>query len=84
LDSPPIRLPLQAFAILGALLNLYVIWYGSRQRQKAGQLSGADMPALTRLERSKALLVAGLSVFSLMVVAFEVYEHIFVEHHPFF
>ncbi len=72
LDSTPVRIPLQAFAILGALVNLYVIWYGNRQR------SGADMPALTRLERRKIMLVTGLSVFSLLAVAYEVYEHIFV------
>ena len=84
LDSAPLRLPLQAFAILGALLNLYVIWYGSRQRRQGGQTSGGEMPALTRLERRKVWLVLGLSLFSLLAVAFETYQHIFIQHHPFF
>jgi adenylate cyclase len=78
LDTPLLRLPLQAFAILGALANLYVIWYGSRRRGRAG----VEMPALTITERRKALFVGGLAVFSLLAVAFEIYEHVFINHMP--
>lgn len=78
LDSAPIRIPLQLFAILGAVINLYVIWYGRRQREKTGGFEP------TRSERRKVALVAWLSVLSLLAVAFENYAHIFIEKNPFF
>ena len=74
LDSTPVRIPLQVFAVLGAGINLYVIWYASRQRSKLN-----NAPQLTRWERRKVWLVVGLSVFSLLSVAFEMYAHVFIE-----
>ena len=78
LDAAPVRIPLQLFAILGALVNLYVIWYGRRRREQDGGFEP------TRFERRKVALVAWLSVFSLLMVAFETYAHIFIEKNPFF
>jgi adenylate cyclase len=73
LDSAPIRIPLQMFAIIGAVVNLYVIWYGNSRREK----SGGD--ELTRFEKRKVTAIAWLSVISLLAVAFETYAHIFIQ-----
>jgi len=78
LDSAPIRIPLQVFAVLGAVINLYVIWYGRRQRERDGGFEP------TRFERRKVALVTWLSIFSLLAVAFENYAHVFIEKNPFF
>lgn len=72
LDAAQIRIPLQIFAILGAAINLYVIKYGSSHRQQP------DANELTILEKRKVNFMAGLSVFSLLAVAYEIYVHIFV------
>jgi adenylate cyclase len=73
LDAPQVRIPLQFFAVLGAVINLYVIWYGRAQRQKSGDFE------LTRFEQQKVTLVTVLSVVSLLAVAFESYAHVFIE-----
>ena len=73
LDAAPVRIPLQILAVLGAIINLYVIAYGRAQRQKAGDFEP------TRLEKNKVTLVAALSIFSLLAVAFEMYAHVFIE-----
>jgi adenylate cyclase len=73
LDAPLVRIPLQVFAILGAVINLYVIWYGRVQRQKMGDFEP------TRFEQRKVALVATLSIVSLLAVAFEIYAHVFIE-----
>jgi len=78
LDSASIRIPLQVFAIIVAAINLYVIWYGNSRRRK----SGGD--EATRLERRKATFVVGLSIFSLLIVVFETYVHVFVGGKPLF
>jgi adenylate cyclase len=72
LDAAQIRIPLHVLAVAGALVNLYVIKRGASQRRQAG----AD--GLTLLEKRKVLFVAGLSIFSLLAVAREIYVHIFV------
>jgi class 3 adenylate cyclase len=72
LDTAQIRIPMQVFAVLGAAVNLYVIWHGNARRQAAGLVE------LTVLERRKVAFVAGLSIFSLLAVAYEIYVHIFV------
>jgi adenylate cyclase len=79
LDSAPVRIPLQIFAVLGAVVNLYVIWYANRQRRKLAQDANVVLPELTRWERNKVRLVAGLSLFSLLTVAYEMYAHVFLE-----
>jgi adenylate cyclase len=78
LDAAPLRIPLQALAVAGALVNLYVIGYGMRRRASEG------MPVLTSLERRKIWIVGGLAVFSLLAVGYEIYEHVFVGHMPLF
>ena len=72
LDAAQIRIPLQIFAILGALINLYVIKHGRSHRQKH------DMNELTTFENRKINLVLGLSICSLLAVVYETYVHIFV------
>lgn len=74
LDAAPVRIPLQIVAVLGALVNLYVIGYGLRRR------AGGETPELTRFERRKVWLVAGLAIFSLLTVGYEMYAHVFIEH----
>lgn len=72
LDVAQIRIPLQIFAVLGAIINLYVIKHGRSHRQPP------DTNELTVLEKRKISLVVGLSIFSLLAVAYETYVHIFV------
>lgn len=72
LDAAQIRIPLQIFAVLGAIINLYVIKHGRSHRQQS------DINELTLLEKRKINLVVGLSIFSLLAVAYETYVHIFV------
>jgi hypothetical protein len=79
LDSAPVRIPLQVFAVLGAAVNLYVIWYANRKRRNMAQEIGGALPELTRWERNKVRLVVGLSVFSMLIVAYEMYAHVFIE-----
>jgi adenylate cyclase len=72
LDAAQIRIPLQIFAITGALVNLYVIKHGRfhRQRLKAEEL--------TTFEKRKINFVIGLSLASLLSVCYEIYVHSFV------
>lgn len=72
LDAAQIRIPLQIFAVLGALVNLYVIRRGHAHRQ----LSPSN--ELTVLEKRKIRFVIGLSFFSVLAVAYETYVHILV------
>jgi adenylate cyclase len=71
LDAAPIRIPLQVFAVLGAMINLYVIGR-ARSRQHS------DANELTLLEKRKTAFVTGLSILALLGVAYETYVHIFV------
>ncbi len=72
LDTAQIRIPLQIFAVLGAFINLYVIRRGRAHYQ------AFDINELTRFEKRKIHFMAGLSIFSLAAVAYEIYVHIFV------
>jgi len=71
LDVAQIRIPLQLFAVLGASINLYVIWLARSHRKQAA----AD---LTLFEKRKTLLLSGFSMLALLAVAYETYVHIFV------
>lgn len=77
LDSAPIRLTLQGIALLGALANLYVIWYGHQRFQQAGH-NGDGTLTLTRVERRRVRLVASLAITTLLIMVFEVYTHVFM------
>jgi adenylate cyclase len=77
LDRPAIRLPLQAVALVGALANLFVIWYGFGRRQRDIN-AGNGVLTLTRLERRKVILVAGLAILTLVVMVAEIYSHVFI------
>lgn len=72
LDAAPIRIPLQVLAVLGAIINLYIIQRGNYQRQAAG------LNELTVIEKRKVSMVVALSVLSLLAVGYETYVHIFV------
>ena len=73
LDSTPIRIPLQLFAVIGATINLYVIWYGNTRRDKTAN------EELTLLEKRKVSIIKWFSIISLLVVAYETYAHIVIE-----
>lgn len=72
LDAAQIRIPLQFFAVLGAIINLYVIRRGNSHQQQNNPIE------LTIFEKRKINFVAGLSIFSLLAVIYETYVHIFV------
>ena len=72
LDAAQIRIPLQIFAVLGSIINLYVIWHGRARQQESGAHE------MTILEKRKVNLVVGLSILSLLAVTYETYVHIFV------
>lgn len=74
LDAAVVRVPLQCFAILAAAANLYTLWFSRAQRR--------SLPN-TRLERRKVALVAGLSMASLIAIAWEVYVHSMVLKMPY-
>ena len=78
LDAAVIRIPLQLFAVLGAVINLYVIWYGISRRNKSAH------DELTFLEKRKVSVIKWISIISLFMVAFETYAHIFIEGQPLF
>lgn len=72
LDAAQIRIPLQVLAVLGAIINLYVIKHGRSHRQQH------VTDELTVLEKRKLKFVAALAIFSLLAVAYETYVHIFI------
>jgi class 3 adenylate cyclase/membrane protein implicated in regulation of membrane protease activity len=78
LDQPAVRLPLQIVAVIGSLINLYVIWHGYRKRQEGGDQA---LP-LTTHERQKVMGVGVISLIALAVVGFELYAHIFLMNEP--
>jgi len=71
LDTDPIRIPLMTLATLGALANLYTVWYGHQARHKAAD----RFVALTRLERRRAFAVVVMACLTLVFVAFELVAH---------
>lgn len=73
LDADPIRIPLMTLATLGALANLYTVWYGHQARQKAA--ADDRYVALTRLERRRAFAVLAMAVLTLVFVVFELVAH---------
>ena len=80
LDSAPVRIPLLTLTTVGALVNLYTVYYAQRLRH-AAEAHDEYVP-LTRHEARRAAIVAFLSVLTLLVVAYELYAHEFVTHHP--
>jgi adenylate cyclase len=80
LDSAPVRIPLLILATLGAAANLYTVWHARRLRQQAAREH--RYIEMTRLERRRTIGVVALAGLSLFFVAFELYAHQFVTHHP--
>ena len=73
LDADPIRLPLMTLATLGALANLYTLWYAHRVRQQA-TAEDRFVPQ-TRLERRRAFSVLAMGCLTLLFVVFELIAH---------
>lgn len=73
LDIALIRIPLHIFAVLGALVNLYVIWRNMQMAQ------GHASARLTLQEKHKTQLVALLSALTFLAVGYEIYMHTVVE-----
>jgi hypothetical protein len=80
LDSAPVRIPLLTLATLAAIANLYTVWHVRRLRQQAA--AEHRFIPVTRLERRRTLGVLAMAGLSLFFVAFELYAHQFVTHHP--
>jgi class 3 adenylate cyclase len=80
LDSAPVRLPILTLASLGALMNLYTVWHARRLRERAR--ANESLLPMTRLERRRTSLVSFSALATLLVVAYELYAHEFVTHHP--
>jgi len=80
LDDWRVRLPLMAGALLVTFANLYTLWRSSHQGKHTGQ--GGGLPVLSRSERRRAYMVCGSAVFTFFIVAFELYTHHFIMHHP--
>jgi adenylate cyclase len=73
LDADPIRIPLMTLATLGALANLYTVWYGHRLRQRAA--AEDRFVPLTRLDRRRAFAVVAMGCLTLLFVLFELVAH---------
>ena len=80
LDSSPVRIPLLTLGLLGAVANIYAVWHARKLRRTAAA-EGTLLPK-TRLERRRTFLVLGSAVLSLLTIAYELYAHQFVTHHP--
>jgi adenylate cyclase len=73
LDADPIRLPLMTLATIGALANLYTLWYAHRARQQA--VAEDRFVPQTRLERRRAFSVLAMGCLTLLFVVFELVAH---------
>ena len=80
LDSAPVRIPLLTLTTLGALANLYTVWHAHGLRRAA--VARGELIGMTRLEWRRTVMVVVLAVLTLAVVAYELYAHEFVTHHP--
>ena len=80
LDSSPVRIPLLMLGLLGAVANIYTVWHARKLRRLAAT-EGKFLPE-TRLEQRRTFLVLGAAVVSLLAIAYELYAHQFVTHHP--
>lgn len=78
LDAALIRIPLHLFAVLGVLINLYVIW------RSTGMARQAAYVAPTLREKRKIQLVTLLSILTLLAVGYEIYMHVFIEGMSYF
>ena len=73
LDADPIRIPLMTLAMLGALANLYTVWYGhqaSSEGRCRRSVRGAH-PART----AAAFTVVAMACLTLALVMFELVAH---------
>ncbi len=77
LDQPAVRLPIQVLAVLGAMVNLYVIWHGHQRRKQSLFMRAV----LSRYERFKVVVIAGVSIAALVFIGIELFIHIVLGHH---
>lgn len=74
-----IRIPMLAIALLGALINLYVLWrLRSLRRRPSSQWR---VQPLTKKEKRSEQLQFGLAIATLVLVALEWWTHSML-HHP--
>ena len=76
-DQPVVQIPIQALAVVGALGNLYVIWYGLQKRKKSVFMQSV----LSRYERIKVSAIAIICVMSLTFIGVELFIHLILGHH---
>jgi adenylate cyclase len=76
LDSAPVRIPLLTIVTLGSLANLYTLWHARRLRQQAA--AEERFIPVTQLEQRRSRFVLFSAVFTLLVVAYELYAHQFI------
>jgi len=77
-----IRVPLMAIALLGSVLNLYVIWKVRRLRNRQSA-RWRQKPLTTKKKRSEQLQIA-LSILTLILLAAEWITHPLVHRVPLF
>ncbi len=77
LDQPAVQIPIQALAVVGALANLYAIWYGYRKRKSSPFMQST----LTRYERIKVSVITLISVAALLFICIELFIHFILGHH---
>jgi adenylate cyclase len=82
IDSPWVRIPLLALAVLAVAANLYIVGRARRARRRAA--TSTTELALSPRERRRERLVLGLSYGALAMVILEQLAHHFVMHHTFF
>jgi hypothetical protein len=80
LDSAPVRWPLLILSTLAAAANFYTVWHAHRLRQAAAA-ERRFLPVTRREFRSTALVLV-MATVTLLLVAFELYAHEFITHHP--
>jgi hypothetical protein len=77
-----IRVPMMAVALIGSILNLYVIWNVRRLRNRPAA-QWRQKPLDSKKKRSERLQIA-LSVLTLILLAAEWITHPLVHHVPLF
>lgn len=74
--SDIIRIPMMAFAVLGSLLNLYVVWRVRSLRSRSAS-QWRMTPITPRQQRSETIQIA-LAILTLVLVATEYTTHLII------
>jgi hypothetical protein len=73
-----IRIPMLAFAGIGAVVNLFLFWNAERMRRNPS--ARWRMRPLTRRERLGKLIQVGSSILTLLLIAAELLAHPLLHH----